>query len=80
MKTHQDLRFENMGLCGSSLQQGVDETGGLKVDGWLMGRKIGKGATGKVFLAKNEKTGKDFDAEEVFSLPRQTLHEQMQVN
>ena len=45
-----------MGLCGSS-SQGVDESDGLKVEGWIMGRKIGKGATGKVYLAKNQKTG-----------------------
>jgi len=46
-----------MGMCGSSLQ-GPDESGGLKLDGWIMGMKVGKGATGKVFLAKNRKTGK----------------------
>ena len=48
-----------MGMCGSSIQ-GVDESDGLKIDGWFMGRKIGKGASGKVFLAKNAKTGKVF--------------------
>ena len=61
-------------MCGSSIQ-GVDESDGLKIDGWFMGRKIGKGASGKVFLAKNAKTGKVFRRPKYFFLdPYENKH------